>query len=48
LIDEPSLGLSAAMQTQMLDEIRAMRDAGTTVVPVEQNAVQALRIADLL
>lgn len=46
LIDEPSLGLSAAMQGRVFDEIQALRDSGSTVLLVEQNAVQALRIAD--
>jgi ABC-type branched-subunit amino acid transport system ATPase component len=46
LIDEPSLGLSAAMQRRVFDEIQRLRDSGSTVLLVEQNAVQALRIAD--
>jgi ABC-type branched-subunit amino acid transport system ATPase component len=46
LIDEPSLGLSAAMQGRVFDEIQRLRDSGSTVLLVEQNAVQALRIAD--
>jgi branched-chain amino acid transport system ATP-binding protein len=46
LIDEPSLGLSPLMQQTVFDGIAALRDAGTTVLMVEQNAVQALRIAD--
>lgn len=46
LIDEPSLGLSAAMQGRVFDEIQRLRDSGSAVLLVEQNAVQALRIAD--
>ena len=46
LIDEPSLGLSAKMQYQVFDMMTRLRDTGTTVLMVEQNAVQALSIAD--
>ena len=46
LIDEPSLGLSPLMQHTVFEAIAHLRDLGTTVLMVEQNAVQALRIAD--
>ncbi len=46
LIDEPSLGLSPLMQQTVFDTIAHLRDLGTTVLMVEQNAVQALRVAD--
>src|SRR5215471_2368524 len=46
LIDEPSMGLSAAVQQVVFDAIVRLRNAGTTVLMVEQNAVQALQIAD--
>jgi branched-chain amino acid transport system ATP-binding protein len=46
LIDEPSLGLSPVMQQTVFDAITHLRDLRTTVLMVEQNAVQALRIAD--
>jgi ABC-type branched-subunit amino acid transport system ATPase component len=46
LIDEPSLGLSPAMQKVVFDAISQLRDVGTAVLMVEQNAVQALGIAD--
>jgi branched-chain amino acid transport system ATP-binding protein len=46
LIDEPSLGLSARMRRQVFESILALRVRGTTVLLVEQNAVQALKIAD--
>jgi branched-chain amino acid transport system ATP-binding protein len=46
LLDEPSLGLSPSMQEQVFGAIRQLRDLGTTVLMVEQNAVQALRIAE--
>jgi ABC-type branched-subunit amino acid transport system ATPase component len=45
LLDEPSLGLSPGMQEQVFAAISKLRDLGTTVLMVEQNAVQALRIA---
>jgi ABC-type branched-subunit amino acid transport system ATPase component len=46
LIDEPSLGLSAKMQYEVFGMMTQLRDTGTTVLMVEQNAVQALSIAD--
>jgi ABC-type branched-subunit amino acid transport system ATPase component len=47
LIDEPSLGLSPPMQETVFRAITHLReDLRTTVLVVEQNAVQALRIAD--
>lgn len=46
LVDEPSLGLSASVQGAVFEAITTLREAGTTVLMVEQNAVQALRISD--
>jgi branched-chain amino acid transport system ATP-binding protein len=46
LIDEPSLGLSAGMQKRVFDAIVRLREIGTAVLLVEQNAVQALNISD--
>lgn len=46
LIDEPSLGLSAGMQERVFQSILDLRDQGTAILLVEQNAVQALKIAD--
>ncbi len=46
LLDEPSLGLAPAMQVQVFDAIVRLRDLGKTVLMVEQNAVQALKVAD--
>jgi branched-chain amino acid transport system ATP-binding protein len=46
LIDEPSLGLSAGMQERVFRSILDLRDQGTAILLVEQNAVQALKIAD--
>jgi branched-chain amino acid transport system ATP-binding protein len=46
LLDEPSLGLAPLVAKQVLNEIGALRDAGGTVLVVEQNARAALAIAD--
>ena len=45
LLDEPSLGLAPLLVQQIFGIIRAINEQGTTVVLVEQNARQALRIA---
>jgi branched-chain amino acid transport system ATP-binding protein len=45
LLDEPSLGLAPRLVQQIFDIVQAIHEAGTTVVLVEQNAHQALRIA---
>jgi len=46
LFDEPSLGLAPLLVYDLLQSIRALRDAGTTVLLVEQNARAALHLAD--
>lgn len=46
LIDEPSLGLSPVMVDQVFSRIVEIKQRGTTVVMVEQNAKQALAISD--
>lgn len=46
LIDEPSLGLSAGMQKRVFEAMVDLRNAGTAVLLVEQNAVQALNVSD--
>jgi branched-chain amino acid transport system ATP-binding protein len=46
LLDEPSLGLAPLIVQQVFQEIQRLRDAGTTILLVEQNASAALRIAD--
>jgi branched-chain amino acid transport system ATP-binding protein len=45
LLDEPSLGLAPRLVQQIFEIVRTINAAGTTVVLVEQNAHQALRIA---
>ncbi len=46
LLDEPSLGLAPIIIKQIFEIIRTVNDSGTTVFLVEQNANQALRVAD--
>ena len=45
LLDEPSLGLAPLLVKQIFEIVRAINEQGTTVVLVEQNAHQALRVA---
>ena len=45
LLDEPSMGLAPIIVDQVFDTIRSINEEGTTVMLVEQNANQALRIA---
>jgi branched-chain amino acid transport system ATP-binding protein len=46
MLDEPSLGLSPILIQQIFSIIREINATGTTVLLVEQNAKQALEIAD--
>ena len=46
LLDEPSLGLAPIIVKGVFDTIRRIRDEGVTVMLVEQNANQALALAD--
>ncbi|OED44196.1 ABC transporter ATP-binding protein [Chromatiales bacterium (ex Bugula neritina AB1)] len=47
LLDEPTAGLSPAYLEKIFDLILQIRDTGVTILMVEQNARQALRIADI-
>lgn len=47
LLDEPSMGLDPKTTARVFDQITLMRDAGTAVLLVEQNARRALETADL-
>ncbi len=47
LLDEPSMGLDPKATSTIFDQIGRMRDAGTAVLLVEQNARRALATADL-
>ena len=46
LMDEPSMGLSPILVSEIFYIIRSISEAGTTVLLVEQNAKKALAIAD--
>ena len=46
VMDEPSMGLSPIFVSNILDIIQTIRESGTTVLLVEQNAKKALSIAD--
>ena len=46
LFDEPSLGLAPLIVQEMFRVIKEIKDAGTTIVLVEQNAVQSLKTVD--
>jgi branched-chain amino acid transport system ATP-binding protein len=46
LLDEPSMGLAPMIIQQIFRIISDIRDQGTTIFVVEQNAQQALQLAD--
>jgi branched-chain amino acid transport system ATP-binding protein len=46
LLDEPSLGLSPLLVKNIFDIINEIRKQGVTILLVEQNVYQSLRIAD--
>ena len=46
LMDEPSMGLSPLLVSEIFDIIKVISEGGTTVLLVEQNAQKALSIAD--
>ena len=46
LMDEPSMGLSPLLVSKIFDIIEMIRERGTTVLLVEQNAKKALAISD--
>ncbi len=45
LLDEPSLGLAPILVQQVFQTIKEINEQGTTILLVEQNALQALSIA---
>ena len=45
LLDEPSMGLAPLLAAAVFRIIRDIHQAGTTILLVEQNARQALRIS---
>ena len=46
LLDEPSMGLAPVLVDLIFETISTIREGGTTVLLVEQNALAALRVAD--
>lgn len=46
LLDEPSLGLAPLIVKSIFEIVKEIRQDGTTVLIVEQNALQTLKIAD--
>jgi len=46
LLDEPSLGLAPVMVLRVFDLIRRVREEGYTILVVEQNVRQVLRLVD--
>jgi branched-chain amino acid transport system ATP-binding protein len=47
LLDEPSMGLDPRTTSTVFEQVVRMRDAGTAVLLVEQNARRALETADI-
>jgi branched-chain amino acid transport system ATP-binding protein len=46
LLDEPSVGIAHRLKVEIFESIRTIRDAGTAVLLVEQDARSTLAIAD--
>ncbi len=46
LLDEPSMGLAPVLVDLIFETVLTIRDQGTTILLVEQNALAALEIAD--
>jgi branched-chain amino acid transport system ATP-binding protein len=46
MLDEPSMGLSPIMMQKVMSTISTLREQGTTILLVEQNAQAALSLAD--
>ena len=45
-LDEPSLGLSPLMANQVFDKVEEIRESGSTMLIVEQNADRSLKMSD--
>jgi branched-chain amino acid transport system ATP-binding protein len=46
ILDEPSMGLAPVLVDTIFETIATIREQGTTILLVEQNALAALRVAD--
>jgi branched-chain amino acid transport system ATP-binding protein len=46
MLDEPSLGLAPLLLENIMDALVTIKDRGTSILLVEQNAAESLRIAD--
>jgi len=46
MLDEPSLGLAPVIVQQIFDSIAKLKDAGMTIIMVEQNARKGLEFAE--
>jgi len=46
MLDEPSMGLAPLMVSRVYDILRELKDEGTTLLLIEQNARAALKLAD--
>ena len=46
MLDEPSLGLAPKLVEQMFESVSTLKEEGTTILLVEQNAYGALAVAD--
>lgn len=46
MLDEPSLGLAPIIVSQMFSVLKDINKQGTTVLLVEQNVYQSLRMSD--
>ncbi len=46
LLDEPSLGLAPLIIESIFETLKKIREEGTTILIVEQNALMTLEIAD--
>jgi ABC-type branched-subunit amino acid transport system ATPase component len=46
LLDEPSIGLAPKIVAEVFEKLQEIRDNGVSILMVEQNAIQALKISD--
>lgn len=46
MLDEPSIGLAPMIIREIMNALNQLREDGTTIILVEQNASSALRVAD--